>query len=86
MLRGTPVACSRISAIPEVAGDAAEYFDPLDTAGIGAAVERLLGDGQLRERLREDGLKQAEKFSWEAAATATIASYERALAGSSTRS
>jgi glycosyltransferase involved in cell wall biosynthesis len=86
MLRGTPVACSRISALPEVAGDAAVYFDPLDTGEIATAVERLLGDEELRRRLREAGLKQAEKFSWEATAAATVASYERALAGSSTRS
>jgi glycosyltransferase involved in cell wall biosynthesis len=79
MLRGTPVACSRISAIPEVAGEAAVYFDPLDTGEIAAAVGRLLGDDQLRDCLREAGLKQAETFSWEAAAAATIASYERTL-------
>jgi glycosyltransferase involved in cell wall biosynthesis len=86
MLRGTPVACSRISALPEVAGEAAVYFDPLDSSEIAAAVARLLGDAQLRESLREAGLKQAERFSWESAAERTIASYERALAGSSTRS
>jgi glycosyltransferase involved in cell wall biosynthesis len=86
MVRGTPVACSRVSALPELAGDAALYFDPFDTSSITEALERLLGDESLRQRLREAGLERARAFSWEAAAEATLASYERALAGSSSRS
>jgi len=80
MLRGTPVACSRASALPELAGDAALYFDPLDTSSITEALERLLGDDSLRRRLLGAGLDRARAFSWEAAAYATLASYERALA------
>jgi glycosyltransferase involved in cell wall biosynthesis len=80
MIRGVPVACSQGSALPEVAGDAALYFDPLDTGQIADAVRKLLGDGGLRERLREAGLERARGFSWEAAARATLESYERALA------
>jgi len=79
MLRGTPVACSRASAVPEVAGDAALYFDPLDSEAIGDALRGLLADEDLRRRLREAGLARAAEFSWEAAARVTVASYERAL-------
>jgi glycosyltransferase involved in cell wall biosynthesis len=79
MARGLPVACSRASSLPEVAGDAALYFDPLDTAAIADAVERLLAGEDLRERLRRSGLERAASFTWEAAAESTIASYERAL-------
>ena len=77
--RGVPVACSNASSLPEVAGDAALYFDPYDMAAIRGALERLLGDASLRERLREAGFAQAGKFSWEATARETLASYDRAL-------
>ena len=79
MVRGTPVACSRVSSLPEVAGEAALYFEPLDTRAITEALDRLLTDEQLRARLRKAGLSQAAKFSWQSAAEGTLASYERAL-------
>ena len=79
MVRGTPVACSSAGALPEVGGDAVLYFDPQDASAIAQALERLLTDEQLRARLREAGLAQAAKFSWQSAAERTLASYERAL-------
>jgi glycosyltransferase involved in cell wall biosynthesis len=80
MARGVPVACSRASSLPEVAGDAALLFDPEDVDAIRAATERLLGDGELRERLRAAGRERAARFTWEVTAAGTVASYERALA------
>lgn len=80
MARGVPVACSRASSLPEVAGDAALLFDPEDVDAIKTATERLLADGDLRERLRAAGREQAARFTWEATAAGTVASYERALA------
>ncbi|MDQ4019686.1 MAG: glycosyltransferase, partial [Actinomycetota bacterium] len=77
---GTPVACSSASSLPEVAGDAALYFDPTDTAAMSAAIARLLADGELRERLAKAGRRQAGKFTWQAAARATLKTYERAFA------
>jgi glycosyltransferase involved in cell wall biosynthesis len=77
LVRGTPVACSNATSLPEVAGDAALYFDPQDRDAITAAIERLLADEPLRERLREAGLRQAAKFSWRTTAESTLASYER---------
>lgn len=79
MARGVPVACSDRSSLPEVAGDAALLFDPEDVAAIREAIERLLGDGALRERLAAAGLERAALFSWERTARETVASYERAL-------
>jgi glycosyltransferase involved in cell wall biosynthesis len=80
MIRGLPVACSNATSLPEVAGPAALYFDPLDTAAIAVAIGRLLGDPALRERLAAAGREQASKFTWERTAADTLASYERALA------
>ena len=79
MQRALPVACSNTTSLPEVAGDAALYFDPTDTAAIREALERLLKDAGLREHLAAAGRVQAEKFSWEATAEATLRSYELAL-------
>jgi FkbM family methyltransferase len=80
MRRGLPVACSNTTSLPEVAGDAALMFDPLDQGAIRAAVTRLLGDVQLREELARRGREQAARFSWEAAAEGTWAAYDAALA------
>ena len=79
LVRGTPVATSNATSLPEVAGDAALYFDPEDTGAITMAVERLLSDEALRDRLRTAGPRQAAKFSWAHTAEATLGSYERAL-------
>jgi glycosyltransferase involved in cell wall biosynthesis len=78
MARGVPVACSNASSLPEVAGEAALLFDPHDEVAIATSLQRLLEDHALRERLRARGLAQAEKFTWERTARATLQSYERA--------
>jgi glycosyltransferase involved in cell wall biosynthesis len=79
MARGVPVACSNRSSLPEVAGDAALVFDPEDVGAIGAALERLLTDAALADRLREAGRARAGLFTWERTAELTAASYRRAL-------
>jgi glycosyltransferase involved in cell wall biosynthesis len=80
MRRGVPVACSNASSLPEVAGEAAVYFDPTDTTAIASALNRVLSDSELRDRLRASGREQAKKFSWDATARETLRSYQRALA------
>lgn len=79
LVRGTPVACSNATSLPEVAGDAALYFDPQDPEAITAAIERLLVDDGLRERLAAAGPGQAAKFTWGQTAAATLATYRRTL-------
>jgi glycosyltransferase involved in cell wall biosynthesis len=79
MLRGTPVACSGTTSLPEVGGVAALYFDPTDVNAIAAAVIRLISDEGERARLVEAGYRQAEGFGWRRAAELTVASYRRAL-------
>ena len=78
LVRGTPVACSRIGPLEEVAGEAALYFEPTDTEDMARAIELLLGDAGLRTRLAESGRERAKQFTWARTAEATIASYERA--------
>lgn len=78
MRRGVPVACSNVTAMPEVAGDAARYFDPLRPDDIAEAVLDLIGDRALAAQLIAAGRRRAQSFSWEATAELTLESYERA--------
>ena len=65
MACGCPVAVSRASSMPEVCEDAALYFDPMDQVSIRTAIERLISDKMTYSQLREKGLIQVQKFSWE---------------------
>lgn len=80
MRRGVPVACSNVSAMPEVAGEAALYFDPLRAQEIAAAVLALLEDRGLASRLAAAGRERADSFSWAATAELTLECYARAWA------
>ena len=81
MARGIPVATSDRASLPEVAGDAALFFDPDDPASIATSIERVLGDGELADRLMAAGRERAALFTWERTAQLTLAAYERALSG-----
>jgi glycosyltransferase involved in cell wall biosynthesis len=80
MRRDLPVACSSTSSLPEVAGPAARYFDPLSVVEIASAVVDLLENRALSEQLAQLGHKQQQLFTWRKAGEGTFASYERAYA------
>jgi glycosyltransferase involved in cell wall biosynthesis len=81
MACGCPVAASGAGAVAEVTGAAALPFDARDTAAIGDALDRLAGDGALRERLRTAGPAHAARFTWARAAGLHAEAYERARRG-----
>jgi glycosyltransferase involved in cell wall biosynthesis len=81
MRRGVPVACSNVSAMPEVAGEAARYFDPLQPSEIASAVIELLHDRTLAASMIAAGHERARAFSWTATAERTLECYERAWHG-----
>lgn len=68
MACGIPCAVSRFSCIPEVCGDAAEYFDPHDVEDIARAIKFILFDEQRRMELMEIGRKHVKQFTWYSAA------------------
>lgn len=70
MACGCPVAVSHATSLPEICGDAAEYFDPLSPEDMAAAILRAL-----EARLVARGLARAAKFTWEATARAHDAVY-----------
>jgi len=78
MRRGVPVACSRASALPEVAGNAARYFDPLNVQNIADALSELIADRDLAADLAARGAERERAFTWAATAQGTLDSYARA--------
>ncbi|MDY7022883.1 MAG: glycosyltransferase family 1 protein [Cyanobacteriota bacterium] len=64
MACGTPVITSKLASLPEVAGDAALYIDPLNINEITEAMQTLAQDSQLRSHLRDLGLARAKEFRW----------------------
>ncbi|MBN1136319.1 MAG: glycosyltransferase family 4 protein, partial [Anaerolineae bacterium] len=79
MACGAPVVCSNTSSLPEIAGDAARYFNPLSVEEIAAAIRAAWTDPDLRAAMRRQGLSQASRFSWSEAAHQTLTLYERVL-------
>jgi len=79
MACGAPVVCSKVSSLPEVAGDAALLIDPLDVDALTDTLHRVLSDPALAADLRARGLAQAARFSWARAAEETLAVYRRLM-------
>jgi len=69
---GIPVICSKNSSLPEVAGEAALYFDGADPRDLADKIKKLLADDNLRQDMIKKGRLQAEKFSWEKCAKETL--------------
>ncbi len=82
MACGTPVVSSQASSLPEFGGEAARYFDPYDVEAMAATIGTVWSDGELRGEMRQRGLAQAAKFSWEQAAEETLAVYASIVAPS----
>jgi glycosyltransferase involved in cell wall biosynthesis len=77
MACGTPVATSKNGgSIPEIAGDAALYFDPRDPSDIAKKISELTKK-ELAGSLRQKGFENVKRFSWDLAAEQTVACYRR---------
>jgi glycosyltransferase involved in cell wall biosynthesis len=73
---GVPVLTSNRSSLPEIAGEAALLVDPFDTGAIADGLRKLTERESLREELALLGMKQAERFPWEAAIEKTWNLYQ----------
>lgn len=73
---GCPVLVSKVSSLPEIAGDAGVYFDPTDIVSIYDTVKRIIYDKELRKNLKLKGFQRVKNFSWEKAAEKTKSLYE----------
>jgi glycosyltransferase involved in cell wall biosynthesis len=77
---GIPTVTSNVSSLPEVAGDAALTIDPHSVAELSSALEKLISDEPLRQRLTQEALRQAAKFTWTKTAIMTRQAYDDVLA------
>ena len=78
MACGTPVVTSKVSALPEVAGDAALYVDPDDPGDVARGMREVLEDEGLRAHLRREGLARVGAFDWDETARRTAKVLHRA--------
>jgi len=76
MASGVPVVASNYSAMPEIAQDAALYFDPKDPYDIADRIVQVMKDENLYQKLKARGKKRALDFDWRATAAHTLRFYE----------
>jgi glycosyltransferase involved in cell wall biosynthesis len=76
---GTPVISSNTTCLPEIYGEAAHYFNPLDTIDIARAIDEVLSNQELRNKLIELGNSKVKEYSWQRLAEQTYEVYQKAL-------
>lgn len=72
---GCPVVLSNTSSYPEVAGDAAIYFNPKNVKSIENSLRIAINNDGIRDSLKEKGLKRLSHFSWKESAIKTAEVY-----------
>jgi glycosyltransferase involved in cell wall biosynthesis len=80
MAHGTPVVTSNTSALPEVVGNAAMLVNPENVFEISRALQRVLTDQSLRDRMKTAGIEQVRRFSWEASVRRMVEVYTEVVA------
>lgn len=79
MASGAPVVASNTTCIPEVCGEAAEYFDPTNVDDMVAAINRVITNPERRQELITLGAAQVARYSWRRMAEQTLGVYKNAL-------
>jgi glycosyltransferase involved in cell wall biosynthesis len=79
MAAGVPTAVARASSLPEVCGDAALYFDPLQVQDIAAKLVRVALEPDLRNQLAEKGRARSRLFTWDRCSRTTADALRHAL-------
>lgn len=72
---GAPLLLSDIDIHREIAGNAAVFVDPSDSATVAAAMKKIWNDGQFRKNLSEKSLDMAKNYSWKKSAQAHLSLY-----------
>jgi glycosyltransferase involved in cell wall biosynthesis len=80
MSAGVPVVVSNRGALPEVVGDAGLYIEPDDAESIASALDRVIGDSDVRATCARRGLERARQFTWTQTARGVRRAYEDAAA------
>jgi glycosyltransferase involved in cell wall biosynthesis len=80
MAAGVPAVASAVGSVPEVAGGAAVLLDPDEVDSWAGAIAALASDGAHRAALVAGGAQHQARFTWRAAADATLAVHDEVLA------
>jgi glycosyltransferase involved in cell wall biosynthesis len=72
-----PVICSQVSSMPEVAGNAVEYFNPHDYESLLESIKKVLYEQDYKEKLIDLGLQRSKIFSWNKCAKETLEVYNK---------
>ena len=87
MACGTPVVCSNTPSLPEVGGSVVIYADPQSNNSFAKGVSFALNlSDQQRDKIKEAGLAQAAKFSWEKCISGTVGVYNELISKDSLES
>lgn len=79
MAHNCPVISSNTSSMPEVIGEAAEFFDPYDMEDMTRAIESVVYSDERVRQLRALGQERLKKFSWRRCSVETLIVYESLL-------
>jgi len=74
---GTPTLASRVTSIPEIAGDAVRFFDPLDKDAMAEEMDIFAHDEAMRKEYAQKGPEQAKKYTWKKTAQETLEVYKK---------
>ncbi|MBV7329622.1 glycosyltransferase family 4 protein [Chloroflexi bacterium TSY] len=79
MACGTPVVCSNVSSLPELAKDAALVVSPNDIDAITNAIYQILSQPNVAANLKATGIERAARFRWETCAAQTVELYQNLM-------
>jgi len=79
MVHRAPLVSSTATCLPEIYGDAAWYFNPLDVHDMARTINEVLVNSELRNKLIRAGREQAKKYSWQRMAQQTLDIYQKAI-------
>ncbi|HSX09857.1 MAG TPA: glycosyltransferase family 1 protein [Candidatus Saccharimonadales bacterium] len=79
MQSGCPTIISKEGCMPEVGGEAVQYFHGYDLGSLKAAITNVLNSKSLQKELSEKGIAQAKKFNWKKTAEQTLTAYKKAI-------
>lgn len=77
MASGTPVISSNATALPEICGDAAAFFDPNSADDLAEKLKEVLSNEKFRDELIQKGYARVKNFSWEKTAKETLEVFEK---------
>ena len=80
MRHSAAVVSSNATVLPEIYGQAANYFNPLNVEDMSKSIDKVLSDERFRQKLIADGIDQVKKYSWNDMAKKTLEVYKEVLA------